>query len=697
MDSEIFLQAQTPIEIRKNETKGVSHWHEETVEIILALKGKIKVQIIGEEYIIEQDEMIFVNKWMVHRVEKINEDAVFIILHLNLKFFENYVENVTKIFFARNPNSHSEEKLEFIRSLFARLIVIYDKKDENYENDIIDFGIQILHVMIKDFNYIEKNPELYQTKERFDRVWEALRYMLDNHRSKISLSEIAKFVYVSNSYLSHCIKRETGHGFEYWLNLFRAESAARLLVSTNMNISDISSTCGFSDPKYLVRYFKNYFSVIPSEYRKYNRIDAQIDKKIIARENDNGTVNLNEINRIIDFKIKSYILGLKEFISDSGNKKHLNLDMNCNKVNKVLSKTWAEYLDLGEFSNLHKASFQYWLTIVQKEIGFSYVLIDFPFDGECIKYSEGECFFDVESLVDMYDFLYALNLKPCIRLDTEKYSINQIEDITKALFGKIAEVYGTRFFENWRCIIPKKFAHSKSLSTIIKKFHIKAEYHEEETKPEHNYLFDTAYITPFFINYVLNHNDVIKCKCRFNKLFDELGMIFMGDTGLVSNGLIKPLYWGYYFLSLLGEKILYQGDGYIVTKANDNLQILLWNHSDSCKFISLEELNLNVGNRYVVFENERAIEININIVGLTGRYKVKRLLFDRNHGSIYDCFKNHKTVRYLSKHDKDFLNDTCKIGVSYGISNKEGEVFQDEVPVNGVVMYLFDSVNACDN
>ncbi|MBR0600084.1 helix-turn-helix domain-containing protein [Sinanaerobacter chloroacetimidivorans] len=681
MVNRIILEDEMAIEILKNEFKSISHWHEETVEIVVALRGIIKVQIVGDEYLIKEEEMIFVNKWMVHKIERITEDAILIVLHLDLKFFERYVENSTRVFFVRNPNLHPEEKLTLLRSLIARILVIDQKKGEMHEKNIIEIGQKLLEMMIKDFNYIEKNPELYRSPENFDRVWTALRYMLDNHSAKVSLSSIASFVHLSDSYLSHSIKKETGKGYEYWLNLFRAENAARLLVSTNTSIAKISDDCGFSDPKFLVKHFKNYFKHLPSEYREINRRELSSQKKEI-KESD----KLDEINYIIDAKINAYILGKKKINSYSTVKKQLQLDIDCSITGKPLSRLWAEYLNVGAFTNLHKSSFQQWLMTVQKMIGFNYALIDFPFDGDEVQCAGGQIHFNMQDIIEIHDYLQALNLKPCIRFNTKKYSAGEMERITEAFLNNAVDIYGT--LEDWRCIVPKRLTGQKALISTLMEFKMKIEY-EEEAEIKNNYLFDTAYIAPLFIDGALK-NRFIGNRHRFNKLFDDSENNFMGDTGLVSNGLKKPLYWAHYLLSLLGEEILYQGDGFIATKNRDNYQILLWNHSHSLDSISLEELNLNIHNRYVIFENEKPIEVKINIIGLSNNhYIIKKLLFDRNYGSVYDRLEDVRIARYLTKKEKDILNETCNIKTSYGISNGKTELsLLDEIPINGAVMFI---------
>jgi AraC-like DNA-binding protein len=47
----------------------------------------------------------------------------------------------------------------------------------------------------------------------------------------------------------------------------RIKHACQLLRQTDKNISEVAYACGFSDPKYFSRSFKQSMGVSPSDYR----------------------------------------------------------------------------------------------------------------------------------------------------------------------------------------------------------------------------------------------------------------------------------------------------------------------------------------------------------------------------------------------------------------------------------------------
>ena len=70
----------------------------------------------------------------------------------------------------------------------------------------------------------------------------------------------------------------------------------------------------------------------------------------------------------------------------------------------------------------------------------------------------------------------------------------------------------------------------------------------------------------------------------FTDIFEENGpgeIPFHGGFGLINtDGVKKPSYWAYRFLSLLGDEVLEIAEDHILTKQKENDQLLMWNYCD---------------------------------------------------------------------------------------------------------------------
>ena len=75
----------------------------------------------------------------------------------------------------------------------------------------------------------------------------------------------------TNSILDLILNYNHTFNFSNYLMQVRLGAAERLLVTTTMNISEISSACGFSGSNYFGDAFARFYGMAPSEYRKHTK------------------------------------------------------------------------------------------------------------------------------------------------------------------------------------------------------------------------------------------------------------------------------------------------------------------------------------------------------------------------------------------------------------------------------------------
>lgn len=118
---------------------------------------------------------------------------------------------------------------------------------------------------------IKENPEeenLAGSGEHQYFIEEALKYINEHFKEKLTLEMVASKVFINPKYFSHVFKKEVGISFtEYIINL-KIKHACRLLKTTNYPAYRISLECGFSDPSYFNRVFSAQMNMTPQAYRK---------------------------------------------------------------------------------------------------------------------------------------------------------------------------------------------------------------------------------------------------------------------------------------------------------------------------------------------------------------------------------------------------------------------------------------------
>ena len=95
----------------------------------------------------------------------------------------------------------------------------------------------------------------------------AENFIMENFTRKISLKEIAAIAGLSPPYFSTIFKEEMGENLSKYLNRLRVEKASRLLLETEMSLSEIAACCCFEDQSWFSKIFKAYTGISPGKYR----------------------------------------------------------------------------------------------------------------------------------------------------------------------------------------------------------------------------------------------------------------------------------------------------------------------------------------------------------------------------------------------------------------------------------------------
>ena len=98
-------------------------------------------------------------------------------------------------------------------------------------------------------------------------VRNAKKYIEENYMKKLTLSDVADHIYVSQWHLSKLLNKYCGKNFSEILNTIRINEAKKLLENPSYRIGDITEMVGFTDIAHFSRVFKKIEGKSPNEYR----------------------------------------------------------------------------------------------------------------------------------------------------------------------------------------------------------------------------------------------------------------------------------------------------------------------------------------------------------------------------------------------------------------------------------------------
>ena len=116
-------------------------------------------------------------------------------------------------------------------------------------------------------NMYESENLIHQSKSR--RISKVCRHIEENISHKISLSDAARLVNMSDSAFSHFFKKQTSISFITYVNNLRVAKACDLLANTNLSASEICYDCGFNNKSNFIRLFTKRKNMTPIEYRNH--------------------------------------------------------------------------------------------------------------------------------------------------------------------------------------------------------------------------------------------------------------------------------------------------------------------------------------------------------------------------------------------------------------------------------------------
>ncbi|MFI4910713.1 MAG: helix-turn-helix domain-containing protein [Sedimentisphaeraceae bacterium JB056] len=124
--------------------------------------------------------------------------------------------------------------------------------------------IQLISRFVKD-NATKPQEKMHIPKQSLHKI---IGYINRNLDKQISISDLAKFMFVSKDHFSKVFLKTTGVRPTEYITIKRIERSQMLLLSTELGLEQIAIRCGFSSSSHLSRQFRKYLNTSPGNYRR---------------------------------------------------------------------------------------------------------------------------------------------------------------------------------------------------------------------------------------------------------------------------------------------------------------------------------------------------------------------------------------------------------------------------------------------
>lgn len=611
------------------------HYHEE-LEVIFVLDGTIKVKDGYYNYNLKKHDVLIINNRELHSISCTSEQNVLLMLQIDLNFFRKYHSNLINPFFITDTSYNADkvnEPLEKLRTLMIRIMVEALNKTEGYEDRTIKYTNDFIKELISDFQYFSmddgkfinemKNKSNKILAERVNRI---TNYIYENYYRKLTLKEIAEREHLSVYYLSHVIKEATGLSFQDFLSFIRVEESEVLILGTNKKISEIAVECGFSAPRYYVKYFTKWFNCHPEEYR-----GLYLDK--VRGEEAKGKFSTYSKESVLSI-IKTHFSNVYAHY-DNGQAKsieviEINGDSDCKPYFKKNHMIFVvEDINLFVYSEELRQLKQICDNLNIKDV-------------KALKVNMTT---HLEALTNVIDL--GLNLILTIHYKNTYQTAMNINQILQRLENVRENISDQISFE---IICDDIDCTDKTIKEIKEKIENHANVKTTRKKVEfnRNFVMDSILMVPNIIRKGLSQ-DVSDTYISVDSA-DSFAMM-KGDKGIItSTGLKKPSFYAYKMIGDLEGEVLERGESHLILRNGDDFKILLYSSDSYFKEIYTsiqppEEIVSLIESTKI--ENEFIIKIK----NLSGTYSIKK----------YRMTKDNCIFSFYAKLDfPDILNEETK-------------------------------------
>ncbi len=255
------------------------HFHD-YIEVLYVFGGEYSVWLDGEYFEFSTGDLVLINSCKLHHI--ICRNAVSNGGYYCIQFLPSILyESTRKVFeykyvmpFLTNHNPPRNILLasEISNSEIPRLVYDMYRETQNkgyaydfaMKADVYKIFLYILRHWQKAGLNVSKEVNIDLTAK----IQNVIDYITTHYSEPITVEEMAKSANLSYSYFSRIFKQVTERSFSEYLNYIRISESEKLLLTTDMNITEIAFAVGFSTSSYYIQQFRHYKNLSPKQFKK---------------------------------------------------------------------------------------------------------------------------------------------------------------------------------------------------------------------------------------------------------------------------------------------------------------------------------------------------------------------------------------------------------------------------------------------
>ena len=245
------------------------HSHSYTEIIYCRTADHVEYLVESERYRICAGDILFIPPGVSHRpilAEHMNVPYERDVIWISQSFMERAMdllrgENEETLDY-QTPIRTANTKWEFLEELFRRGVIEEEEKRTGWDAVVVGNTLTILAYMQRAYQERSANPMKAEKPELLDRI---TAYIEENYQEHITVDDLAKKFYVSNSTISHQFKQKMGVSLYRYITQRRL-IAAKTLILQGVLLENVARSTGFVDYSTFYRAFKQEYGISPRQF-----------------------------------------------------------------------------------------------------------------------------------------------------------------------------------------------------------------------------------------------------------------------------------------------------------------------------------------------------------------------------------------------------------------------------------------------
>lgn len=190
----------------------------------------------------------------------------------DFELLTNSIEEIVNTYNNRSDISHIY--IKYLSTTILHMLMNNIPNIAKSELQVITDEVYNMKKVTNVFNLIQHYTEKFidthkqQSKSSNKSIEIVCQYINNNYSEDLSLQVLADLVYLNPKYLSRIFVQEVGVTLNKYIKNLRFEKAEKLLLTTNMKISDVSKSVGYSNVSYFCKVFQTEYNISPEAFRQ---------------------------------------------------------------------------------------------------------------------------------------------------------------------------------------------------------------------------------------------------------------------------------------------------------------------------------------------------------------------------------------------------------------------------------------------